>query len=123
MGKQRNKWLGDAEIPRSAEQFLLDEQSGLGVRLLLSYLDELEKINKALVQSNQSLSKHLSDVQKRMDKAEDDIQRLNNNRILKKKAEEEADAKAIRPHGRSVHGTRQKGTIRSADTKMPPRWR
>lgn len=121
MGKTRNKWLGEAEIPRSVEQFLADEKSGLGVRLLLNYIDELEKINKRLSQESIALAKIIRDQNKKIEVIEDDIDRLKNNRIMKQKEDENNDRPRPSGHMRQ-HGRQNKGTYRSAEVRSKRNW-
>jgi hypothetical protein len=51
MPKQRNKYLGAAEIPPSVEEFL-SKTGGISMQLLLNYIEELERQNKLLHEVN-----------------------------------------------------------------------
>jgi hypothetical protein len=58
MPKQRNKYLGAAEIPPSVEEFL-SKTGGISMQLLLNYIEELERQNKLLHEVNAKLDRNL----------------------------------------------------------------
>lgn len=96
MPKQRNRYLGDAEIPRSVQDFFA-EQGGISVKLLLNYIEELERQNKQLHDQRAELRKELEIHSDRIDALETIVERLKGLRVLKPLTpEERAEREAIK---------------------------
>lgn len=92
--KQRNRYLESAEIPRSVQDFIAQEGAGLSVRLLLEYIEELEKLNKNLMLTNAVLSKELIEIKDRFEFIESEVVRLQGKRITQQKSKELLERKA-----------------------------
>ncbi len=127
MPKQRNKYLGPAEIPKSVEEFL-SKTGGVPMQLLLNYIEELEQQNKLLQIQNEGLRDLTASLGERMDALETIIERLKGLRVLKPLTDEERTAKEAEkaerqkqrpwqmPRG-AVKGTKSKGLYR--DVRKP----
>lgn len=93
MGKQRNKFLGEAEIPRNVQEFMGKEGVVLFVQLLLQYLEELEEQNRLLHEQVKVLQKANSDyvekLTERLEAVETTIERIKGVRIFKPFTDEE----------------------------------
>lgn len=115
MGKKRTA-LGKAELPRSLAQFLEAEPEQLAVSLLLTYIEELEKLNKVIDDANQHLFSSLDKMNARIESVELALERAQGNRILRPLTTQEIrQAKLDRilekefTGHRSPHGGRGKG--------------
>lgn len=115
MGKKRTA-LGKAELPRSLAQFMEAEPDQLSVSLLLTYIEELEKLNRTLNDANIHLFKDVDNLVVRIEAVELALERAQGNRILKPLTTEELRQanldrileKESSGH-RSPHGGRGKG--------------
>lgn len=85
-----NKFLEDAMIPRNVEEFLA-ENGGIVVRLLLNYIEELEKLNQTLNADSAALAAAVRSLQKEVEALKTEVQRLKDERIMKPFTPEEIE--------------------------------